>query len=59
MKLKQSKMTVLISELSFALHDAMQAGQMVHSEQRALDIGRKALAEESSVVRTMMVRYHR
>ena len=45
---------MLISELSFALHDAIQAGQMVHSEQRALDIGRKALAEESSVVRATM-----
>lgn len=39
MKLKQ-RTDLLISELSFAQHDAIQARHLIHNEQRALDTGR-------------------
>lgn len=50
MKLKQRN-DLLISELSFAQHDAIQDRNLIHSEQRALDTGRRMVTEKELVVR--------
>ena len=53
MKLKRRN-DLLTSELSFAQNDAIQAAQMIHHEQRAVDICRRRNAEEEMVVRNLV-----
>ena len=44
---------MLTSELSFAQHDAIQAAQTIHHEQRAVDTYRRKNAEEEMIVRNL------
>ncbi len=53
MKLKRRN-DLLTSELSFAQNDAIQAAQMIHHEQRTVDMCGRRNAEEEMVVRNLM-----